>query len=134
MLTQAINLLASARPNLGAAGQGWRTPAAGGGGAPTVVGVDNCEVPLPAKRGDDVDARSEATTFSMAERQAARRRRSLRGLGSRAGSVYAGGGGESREADDGGRRGRRRSGRMTAAAEKGDTTTTMAADWGRKSG
>jgi hypothetical protein len=31
MLTQAINLLASARPNLGAAGQGWRTPAAGGG-------------------------------------------------------------------------------------------------------
>jgi hypothetical protein len=48
MLTQTINLLASERPNLGAAGQGRCTPAAGVGGAPTGVGEDNCEVPLPA--------------------------------------------------------------------------------------
>jgi hypothetical protein len=34
MLTQTINLLASARPNLGAAGQGRCTPAAGGRARP----------------------------------------------------------------------------------------------------
>jgi hypothetical protein len=52
MLTQTINFLASARPNLGAAGQGQCTPAAGGG-APIGVGEDNCEAPLLAGRGND---------------------------------------------------------------------------------
>jgi hypothetical protein len=72
MLTQTINLLASARPNLGAAGQGRCTPAAEGG-APTGVGEDNCEALLPAGRGDNVDAWAEATMLRTVGRQGARR-------------------------------------------------------------
>jgi hypothetical protein len=68
MLTQTINLLVSARPNLGAVGQGRCTPAVGGS---TGVGEDNCEAPLPAGRGDDVDARAEVTTLRTAGRQCA---------------------------------------------------------------
>jgi hypothetical protein len=71
MLMQTINLLAPARPNLGAVGQDPCTPAAGG--APTSIEDDNCEAPLPAGRGDDVDARVEATMLRTTERQGARR-------------------------------------------------------------
>jgi hypothetical protein len=82
MLTLTINLLASARPSSGAAGQGRCTPAAGGGGrrALTGVGKDNCEVPLPA--GDDVDVRAEATMLRTA---GWRQRRSPGGRGARRG-------------------------------------------------
>jgi hypothetical protein len=69
MLTQTISLLALARPNLGAAGQGRCTPAAEGG-TPTGVGEDNYEAPLPA--GNDVDVRAEATTLRTAGQQGAR--------------------------------------------------------------
>jgi hypothetical protein len=151
---QIINLLASARPNLGAAGQGRCAPAAGRGGgrAPTGVGDDNCEAPLLAGRGDDAqDGRVARRAAAVTEprrteprrpggsrpRSGGRRRRT----GSVAGGEGVGrfreasGGRESRGAENEGCRGRRRSGRMTAAEEDEDTTTIMAAaDRGQKSG
>jgi hypothetical protein len=54
MLTQTINLLASARPDFGGrrAGSVYAGDR-GGRRAPTGVGEDNCEAPLPAGQGDD---------------------------------------------------------------------------------
>jgi hypothetical protein len=40
-----------------------------GGGAPIGVGEDNREAPLPVGRGNDVDARAEATTLRTSGRQ-----------------------------------------------------------------
>jgi hypothetical protein len=88
-MTQTINLFASARPNLGAAGQCRCTPTAEGG-APTSVGEDNREAPLPAGRGNDLDARAKAMTLRTAGRQGARRSPGGRG-GRRRGGGWGGG-------------------------------------------
>jgi hypothetical protein len=44
-----------------------------GGRAPTGVGEDNCEAPLPAGQGDEVNARADVTTLRTAGRQGVRR-------------------------------------------------------------